>query len=201
MRPTSKWHFVSRLPSGSFEIPKVGTPTTLGGHNFMCRPLIEMRTKQNYILCQDISNGMWHATCMQGNWGDSRLLVVGSLIANLTPGPSFGHNLCFKCPNGSCKLISDIYVPRAFQWYKELFNPLGFDPCNYLPQIRKSIGTPTPKMGVHLGVWGFIPSHSFALLGAWDVTPMLPSWPTTLQALALVASWRLRLQQPLCDEN
>jgi hypothetical protein len=27
------------------EIPKVGTPTTLGPHNFMCRPLIEMKSK------------------------------------------------------------------------------------------------------------------------------------------------------------
>jgi hypothetical protein len=24
-------------------IPKVGTPTTLGSHNFMCRPLITMK--------------------------------------------------------------------------------------------------------------------------------------------------------------
>jgi len=42
---------------------------------------------------------------------------------------------------------------------------MGFDPCNRLLKIRKSIGIPIPKMGVHLGVWGFIPSHSLALLG------------------------------------
>jgi hypothetical protein len=30
---------------------------------------------------------------MQGNWVDSRLLVVGSQIANLTLGLSFDHNL------------------------------------------------------------------------------------------------------------
>ncbi len=56
-------------------------------------------------------------------------------------------------------------------------------------------GTPIPKMGVHLGMWGFTPSHSFALLGAWIVTPGLPSWPAPLQALALVASLRLGLRQ------
>ncbi len=40
--PTSKWHFVPRLPNESLEIPKVGTFTTLGPHNFMCKPPIEM---------------------------------------------------------------------------------------------------------------------------------------------------------------
>jgi hypothetical protein len=42
---------------------------------------------------------------------------------------------------------------------------MNFDPCNCLLKIWESIGTPIPKMGVHLGVWGFIPSHSFALMG------------------------------------
>ncbi len=30
---------------GSPEIAKVGTPTTLGAHNFVCRPWIEMRSE------------------------------------------------------------------------------------------------------------------------------------------------------------
>jgi hypothetical protein len=30
-------------PSGSPEIPKVGTPVSLQAHNFVCRPLINMR--------------------------------------------------------------------------------------------------------------------------------------------------------------
>jgi hypothetical protein len=37
--------FFTGFPSGSPEIPKVGTPTTLGAHNFVFRPLIEMRFK------------------------------------------------------------------------------------------------------------------------------------------------------------
>jgi hypothetical protein len=65
----------------------------------------------------ELFNSMWHATWTQGNQGDSRLLVVGSQIANLTPDPSFGHNLCFEDPNGSCEPILNIYVPRAFPWY------------------------------------------------------------------------------------
>jgi hypothetical protein len=43
---------------------------------------------------------MSHVTFMQGNWGDSWLLMVGSQVGNLTLGPFFGHNLCFKNLNG-----------------------------------------------------------------------------------------------------
>ncbi len=64
----------------------------------------------------------------------------------MTPGLSFDHNLCFKCTNESYEPILDIYVSIAFQWYKEFFNPLGFDPCNLLLKIWKPIGIPTPKM-------------------------------------------------------
>jgi hypothetical protein len=56
--------------------------------------------KQCCSPCWEISNGMWHATWTQIICGDSWLLVVGSQIDYLTPGPSFGHNLCLKYPNG-----------------------------------------------------------------------------------------------------
>jgi hypothetical protein len=46
---------------------------------------------------------------------DSRLFVVGSQIVSLTPGPSFAHNLGYKCPNYQCKAILDIYASRPFQ--------------------------------------------------------------------------------------
>jgi len=108
MRSTSKWHFVPGLSNGSPEIPKVGIPATLGPHNFVHRPLIEMS-------CQELSNGMSHATYTQGNQVNSKLLVVGNQIANLIPGLSFGHNLCLRCPNGSCEPILNIYVSIAFQ--------------------------------------------------------------------------------------
>jgi hypothetical protein len=69
-----------------------------------------------------------------------------------------------------------------------------FDPWNCSLKIWKSIGTPTPKMGAHLGMWKFIPSHSPTLPKAWNVTPMLHSWPAPSQARALVTSLRLKLQ-------
>jgi hypothetical protein len=39
----------------------------------------------------------------------------GKFLGNLTIGPSFGHNLCFKYSNGSCKPTLDIYILRTFQ--------------------------------------------------------------------------------------
>jgi len=58
---------------------------------------------------------MLHATCTQGIRVDSRLLVVESQTVILIPDLYFGHNLCFKYPNGSCEPILDIYVSRTFQ--------------------------------------------------------------------------------------
>jgi hypothetical protein len=156
---------------------------------------------QSYSPRWDLSNGMWHATCMKINWGDSWLLMVGSQIGNLIPGLSFGHNLGFKYLNWSCKLILDIYVPRDFQWYKKKFNPMIFDLYNCPLNIRESIETPTPKVGAHLGVWGFISSHSPTHPRAWNVTPEFHFWPTPLQALAMVASPRLGLQQKMCEKK
>jgi hypothetical protein len=38
-----------------------------------------------------------------------------------------------------------------------------FDPYNCPLKIWESIGTPTPKVGTHLRVWGFDPSLSYIL--------------------------------------
>jgi len=126
---------------------------------------------------------MLHATCTQGNRVDSWLLVVGRQIPNLTLDPSFGHNLCFRCLNGSCKPILDIYVSIAFQWYKELFKPFGFDLCNYSLNIRDSTSQSWSS-------FGSVRVHSLTL----SFTFRLLSWLTTLQALALVASPKLGLR-------
>jgi hypothetical protein len=180
-----KCHFVSGLPFGNPGIPKVGTPATLGAHNFVCRPPIEMKSKSK--LYPSLRAFQRYITRHLHARKSRRFLAFSGLY--------FGHNFCFKCPNGSCKPILRIYVPGYFQWYKELLNPMGFDPWNCSLKIQESIGIPIPKMGVHLGVWGFIPSHSPTLLGTWDVTPRLPYWPAPLQALALVARPRLGLRQ------
>jgi hypothetical protein len=54
---------------------------------------------------------------------------------------------------------------------------MTFDPYNRPLKIQESIGTLTPKVGAHLGVWGFIPSHFLALPGAGNVIPGLSLGP------------------------
>ncbi len=68
--------------------------------------------------------------------------MVRSQIGNLTFDLSFGHNLCFKYPNESCEPILDIYVSRAFQRYKELFNLMN---CWLLQSPSKNLGFQHPK--------------------------------------------------------
>jgi len=43
-----------------------------------------------------------------------QLLMIRSQIANLTIDPSFGHNLCFRNSNGSCKFIFRHLCSKSF---------------------------------------------------------------------------------------
>ncbi len=119
--------------------------------------------KQSCRPCRDLSNDMSHVLCSQEFGVDSRLLVVGSQTGSSTPDPSFGHNLCFRCSNEPSEPILDIYASRAFPWYKECHKTLRFDPYNRFLKFWESTGTPSPQVGVALGVWGFTPSHFLTL--------------------------------------
>jgi hypothetical protein len=150
--------------------------------------------KQSCSSCRELFNGMWHVVCSQINRVDSRLFLVGSQIGSLTLDPSFGHNLCFRCPNEQCEPILDIYVPRAFQWYKERHKPLSFDPSTRSLKFRESTGIPSLKVGVALGVW-WLP-HT--LLHSRESLMWLPGfpWPAPLQPpFTLVTSPKLGLRQ------
>jgi hypothetical protein len=46
---------------------------------------------------------------------------------------------------------------ELFNGIKKRFNQISFEPYNCPLKIWESIGTPTPKVGVHLGVWGSFP--------------------------------------------
>jgi hypothetical protein len=150
---------------GVLKFPKFRLPQ-LWGRITLCVDLrLKWGLKKSYSPCRDLFNRMLHATFTQGNRVNSWLSVVGSQIANLTLDISFGHNLCFKCSNGSCKPILDIYVLIAFQWYKKLFDPLGFDPCDRSLKIWESTETPNYQNGSSLGSVRFIPSHFPSLSG------------------------------------
>jgi len=137
---------------------------------------------------------MSHVVWSQVFWVDSRLFLVGSQTGNLTPGPSFGHNLCFRCPNEQYNPILDIYVPRAFQRYKKRHKTLRFDPSNRSLKFQEFTETSSPIVGVALGVWRLTPSHSPTLPGISDVTPGLPLGLHPCNPFALVTSLKLGLR-------
>ncbi len=110
-------------PNGSFSrdsqggVPKlsrVGVPGLW--MNITSRP--DLRSgrglNQSCSSSRELSNAMSHSVNGRREEDYSRLLVVGSQTATLTPGPSFAHNLGCRCPNGSCEVILDIYTSRPF---------------------------------------------------------------------------------------
>jgi hypothetical protein len=89
------------------------TPRPLGAHSSRLQSPITMRSEQSCSPRRDLSNAMSHSQIGCREEVDSQLLVV--FLVNLTPGPSFAHNLTCKCPNGQYKAIFDIYVSTPFQ--------------------------------------------------------------------------------------
>jgi hypothetical protein len=141
--------FVLGLPRWSLEIVLKLSWFGLPGFHEVITLCSNLRSgwsfKQTCSSPWDLSNGVSHSPCTHRGQINSQLLVVGSQIANLTPGPSFAHNLCFQCPNGPCELIFDIYTFVAFQWYKEHHNARCFDPCNPTLKFRESTETPKSR--------------------------------------------------------
>ncbi len=90
------------------KLPKLGLLRLWGPITSRADLRLKWGLNQNFSFLQELFNDMLHATCTQRYWVDSRLLVVASQTTNLTPGLSFGHNLYFKSPNGSCELILNI---------------------------------------------------------------------------------------------
>jgi hypothetical protein len=192
-------HMACTQMSFCIEILKIETLMTLKAHNFMCRTSIKMRSEAK--LYPSSRAFQWYVVCHLHLRKSRRFLTFSVRDSNwqFDSWPFFGHNLCFEYPNGSYEPILDIYVSKDFEWFKKLFNSMIFDPCNRLVKIQESMGTLIPKVGAHLGMCGFIPSHSPTLPGAWNVTLGLHSWPAHLQAFPLVMSLRLKLRQTLQD--
>jgi hypothetical protein len=106
--------------------------------------------KKTCSFPQDLSNSVSHLIYTHWDRVDSRLFVVGSQIASLTPGSSFDHNSCCICPNGSCEASFYIYISRLFQRYKEHLKARCFDLCTRALKLRESQRTPSSHF---LGVW------------------------------------------------
>ncbi len=152
MKPTSKRFFVPGVP----KLLKLELPWFCEAITWCPDLWLGWGLKQSCSPGRELSNDVSH-TWTQGNQVDSRLLVVGSQTAKLTPSLSFGHNLHFKCPNGSCK---PIYVSIAFQWYKELLNAMGFDLYNCSLKI---LGVHRDSNSQHGNSLGSVSVHSHTL--------------------------------------
>jgi len=113
---------------------------------------------------RDLSNAVLHSQFGGREEVDSRLLVVRSQTVNLTPGPSFAHNLGDRCPNGQCEAIFDIYASRPFQWHKEHLNARCFGPCCRTLNIQESQRTQNP----HFAKCWASPPH-LAKVGLWHI--------------------------------
>jgi hypothetical protein len=103
-RANTQMLFCPRTPKlGILKFPKLGLPRLW----MLTTSSIDLRLrwgqKQSFKSFQELSNNMWHASYTQINLGDSWRSVVGNQIGSLIPDLFFGHNLCFKYPNGSCE--------------------------------------------------------------------------------------------------
>jgi hypothetical protein len=99
---------------GVLKISKLGLLRLWKPITFFAKLRLKWGLKQSCSLCQELFNNMRHVSYIIVNQGDSWFLMVGSQIGSLIRDPSFGHNFCFKYPNGSCEPSLNIYVPRDF---------------------------------------------------------------------------------------
>jgi hypothetical protein len=119
-------HILWDSQMGVSKLPKLGLSRHWGPITLCANLGLKWGIKQSCNPRWELSNGMSHATSTQVNRVESQLLVVKNQIGNLTIDLPFGHNLCFRCPNGWCEPILDIYISIAFQWYTP--QSIGFWP-------------------------------------------------------------------------
>ncbi len=163
---------MTQIP-GTPEIVPTGLPELWAAITPDCRVGSRRGLNQSCSPCQDFSNAMSYTQIGRQEEVDSRLLVVGSQTASLTPGPSFAHNLGCRCPNCQCEAIFDIYVSRPFQWHQEHPNARFFSPCCRPLNIRESFGTPNPHF---FQVLGFTPTLGQSRVATNTITLPCPLW-------------------------
>ncbi len=138
-------------PNGSFsrdsqnEVPKLSQFGLSGLWTLITfRPELRLGRglKQSCSSPRELSNDVLHSPCPHWNRVDSWLLMIGSQTASFTPSLSFDHNLCYRCPNGSCKAILDICTSRPSKRYKKRLNARCFDPCNRAMSFWESRRSP-----------------------------------------------------------
>jgi hypothetical protein len=138
------------LPKWSPKIVPVGPPKLWMAITPDCRVRSQQSLNQSCSPCWDLSNAMLHTQIGCQEKVDSWLLMVENQTANLTPDPSFAHNLGCRCSNDQCEVIFDIYVSRPFQCHQEHPNARYFGLSN-----SKHSGVPEDSKSPTLQVLGF----------------------------------------------
>ncbi len=179
----SKCHIFPGLPKWSPEIVPKCVPVGFPGLWTAITPRPDFGSRrglnQSCSPQRELSNAVSHSQSSRREQVDSRLLMVGSQTANLTPDLSFAHNLGCRCPNDQCEAILNIYTSRPFQWHQEHPNARCFSPCCRALNIRESRRTPTPDFSKcwasppHLAKVGVWHQHCYSHYG-WRI--MLSFW-------------------------
>jgi hypothetical protein len=150
------------VPGGVPRLWEVITPDfqvwSRRGINQTCSP--------RWDLSNDVSRSQFGGQFGGREEVDSRLFVVRSQTASLTPDPSFAHNLCYRCPNDQCEAIFDIFASRHFQRHQEHPNARCFGRCCRALNIRESRRTPNPHF---FQVLGFTPTLGQSKVATNDV--------------------------------
>jgi len=116
--------------------------------------------KQTCSSPWELFNGVLHSTWTHHDRVDSWLLVVGSQITSLIPGPSFAYNLWCRCPNGSCKAILTSTLQELSNGIKNTVMWGVLTPAIELWVFRSPRGLSSPIFGsvsgdlTHPSKWG-----------------------------------------------
>jgi len=142
-------------PNGSFsqdsraEVPKSRPAGLIGLWSpITLRADLEWKCslKQSCSSRREISNGIWHVVSSQVFRVDSWLFMVGSQTDNLTPGPSFGHNLCSNVQMSNAS-------PFKTSTFLDLFNDIK-NATNHWDLISQiGLWSFESPLGLHLPTW------------------------------------------------
>jgi hypothetical protein len=156
MEATSKWHKFLELPKWSPEIVPARLLELWTAITPDYRVWSKRGLNQSCSPRRDLFNAMSHSQIGCREKVDSRLLVVGSQTANLTPGPSFAHNLGYRYPNGNAR-------PFSISTFQDLSNDTKNTQCEVfwtLLSSSKHLGVPEdsksptfPSVGLHPYTW------------------------------------------------
>ncbi len=153
--PTPECHYFPGLPRWSPEIVPGGAPRLWELITPDCKVWSQGGPNQTCSPRRDLSNDVSHSQFGGQKEVNSWLLVVKSQTASLTPGPSFAHNLGYRCPNDQCEAIFDIYASRPFPM------TLRTPQCEVFLALlsnSKHSGVPKDSKSSTLEVLGFTPT-------------------------------------------